>query len=613
MSTYSNPYCSIDKLRISKANGIRFVYLTSEGSFFEGDLINDNTLYNDMSNCGFNWEPFAQPFPCNGVIRFQFKWCDDRQPIVHMFKNGEFYYEFIPTLVSDTGGDDIYEQEINLSSDASLCDSCIDIRIATFRAGGFSVLTDSTQGSLLVRKSDNYYRTSIDSGYVPTVASTFYGGAILGAFNGTDFIVYEWSGDSWHSIYTLEGNFTVLKAFDNENWIFARNGGEVLISTGGVIVQEVVPFSSYITGCDGPSIQEIYFISNVPFSNSRIIARINGNWSQVYEYGPRTGGTGIYNFKYKNNKVYWIGNVADPTVSILSLSTMGNVDYTVGSGFASSIDVFSETMAVASNYSNVFFFNGSSWQVDSSFAAIRLQKSDSSVISSVCYESSDRVLVASSSRVYVKQEGRWSEISGGEYSIGAAFDQVIGTYDVIYDYHAQSEPLSIKDHDCLVRIEYWNDDDYDQQVFCSGFRNVTYIQAQFLGFKPMEDAVVYKTSRNNSRVLSSNLAKVSTLDIDYMPEYMHEILWRAFGFDNVILNNKSYTKEGEYVVQENAGKYSLWKASVELYENLFKFTNSNCNRNCALSNEAANQCLGIGEMEIGTTFLVYDENSCLNI
>lgn len=278
------PYCNFDKLRISQANGLRFRYLTEEGSFFDGESIPDNKFYNDDSKCGFNWEPYSQTVPCDGTIRFQFQWCDANKPFVHLFKNGEFIYELVPEKVF-SGSFDIYEREINFSSESGFCNSCLYVRIGTY------------------------------------------------------------------------------------------DDGEII-------------------------------------------------------------------------------------------------------------------------------------------------------------------------------------------------------------YHAQSEPIFMNDIECLVKIEYWNDDDYDGQYFCNGFRNIIYVQAQFTKFAPQETTKVYITSNNDQRVLSKNIAKKRTLDINYLPEYVHDILIIALSMDNTELDGESYTANAEYTITDNPALYSLNKASVELYKNLYKFENSNCDNDC---------------------------------
>lgn len=284
--SYGFPYCNFDKLRISQANGIRFVYVTEDGSgsFFEGECLEDNELYANMSNCGFNWEPFSQKIPSDGVVRFQFQWCDPATPFVHLFDGDSFSYEFVPVKVY-SGDYDIYEQEIYFATAEELYNSCVSLKIAT------------------------------------------------------------------------------------------KSGVE-------------------------------------------------------------------------------------------------------------------------------------------------------------------------------------------------------------YFYHAVSEPIHIEDRECLVGIEYWNSDDYDGQYFCGGFRNLVYVQAQFVKYRPMETTKVYVNSNNFKRVLSKNIAKIRTLDINYLPEYLHDKLVIAFSMDNTHLDGISYTAEGAYEIIDNPALYSLNKASIELYKNLYKFENSNCSDEC---------------------------------
>jgi hypothetical protein len=294
-STYF-PYCNFDKLRISGANGIKFRLLNTEGSFFEGDRISDGCFYNDSSNCGFAWEAYSQLIPCDGEIRFQFQWCYPVVPLVHLFQDDVFVYEFIPTLVY-TGAYDIYEQITGFGCESDFCGTCLDMRICTFEDGA-------------------------------------------------------------------------------------------------------------------------------------------------------------------------------------------------------------------------------------------------------------------------------------------------------YRYHAKSEPIHVSDsHECLVGIEYWNDDNYDGMYFCNGFRNIVYVQAQFLKFAPVETSTVYITSNNRKRVISKNIGKKRTLDINYVPEYVHDILVIAFSMDNTLVDNDSYTLDTEYVVTENEVKYSMWKASIELYQNLYKFENSNCDNECGGNQPAIPACV----------------------
>ena len=323
---YQFPYCNFDKLRISKANGLRFIYLTTEGSFFEGECMEENELYIDQSNCGFNWAPFAQYLPCDGMVKFQFQWCDSSVPLVHLFDANGFYYEFFPVKVY-SGDYDIYEQEVNFPSATDLCGSCVDFKIAT------------------------------------------------------------------------------------------KSGAE-------------------------------------------------------------------------------------------------------------------------------------------------------------------------------------------------------------YFYHAQSEPLHLEDAECLVKVEYWNNEDYDGQYFCGGYRNTVYLQAQFTKFKNVETKKVYINSNNFQRVLSKNISKVRTLDINYIPEYLHDIVSIAFSMDNTHLDGISYTADSEYEIQENETLYSLNKGSVELYKNLYKFENSNCSDECGGITPSQPVCvlpdpdmvdLDGGNAFTGFTILNYDGGNALSL
>jgi len=590
MSNYNHPYCTIDKLRISKANGIRFIYLTdSEGSFFDGENIPDNTFYNDTENCGFVVPPFQQPIPCEGIARFQFQWCDDQTPLVHVFKNGVFDYELTPTLVSD-GTYQIYEQELNF--DATFCNSCVDIRICTGVQSWFTAYGIDTE-AYFVGNSDTFTTYAIASGFeTQKVFVTDYNKAVVLALNsGTNrCMVYTYidgvSTDYLGGTVLFVGS--LLYALDTNNWVVANYGtsGEMLTCIAGSVSLESMGITPYVRGVVMSSNGTIYAIAQAPYGDTEIFKRVSaGNWVSEYLFSSEV----LYINSDSQIKIDIFNDVlyvpyhfmGEMQVLKYPLATGQPVSLDITTGTAEeSISVFNATNIAVCTNRNLYLYDGESFVQDTGISLLKATIGDNTNINTIKYESQDVIRVLTQERMYTKINGTWKTGSGGSYSQPNNFITVSGLEKVNYSYHAQSEPIIITDQECLKKIEYWNQDDYDYQTFCQGFRNITYVQAQITGFKPMEQSEVYVTSNNRKRVISSNLAKINMLDINYIPEYLHEILWRAFGMSYFELDGKSYTKEGDYNIEENPTKYALYKANIELYENLYKFANSNCDESC---------------------------------
>jgi hypothetical protein len=586
MSNYNHPYCTIDKLRISKANGIRFTYITDEeGSFFDGENIPDNTPYNDIENCGFVVPPFQQQIPCGGIARFQFQWCDDSTPYVHIYKNGEFDYELTPSLVLD-GTYQIFEQELNF--DETFCNSCVEIKICTKQENWDAIYLNSTD-SFFVGKGNNFTEVALDSGYV-AIDSYVYAvnSAVVVALSGGGTKVYSYINNILTTLITeplFAGYY--LYCLDNLNWVTKNNGTSAfsLVSINGVISLEDTGASHYPYGVVGLDISNVYQCNQSPFAIAQVRKRLStGLWALVYSFANGQNFTSDIpsRMAITSNYIYVVYKQSgDAKVKRISLVDFSATDYTLEANNERGISVLSDTEIVAVTDTHVFFLIGSSYVQDTTFDTIRTSSGDTGATITDCYYDADGlVTITTTERIYQKQNGTWTTGVGGDYAVGNNFRQYSSRYRIESINHAKSEPIIVADDECLKKIEYWNDDDYDYQTFCQGFRNITYVQAQIIGFKPMEQSEVYVTSNNRKRVISSNLAKINSIDINYIPEYLHEILWRAFSMSYLEMDGKSYTKEGDYNIDENPTKYALYKANIELYENLYKFANSNCDESC---------------------------------
>ena len=581
MSNYNHPYCTIDKLRISKANGIRFTYITDEeGSFFDGENIPDNTPYNDLVNCGFVVPPFQQKIPCGGIARFQFQWCDDLKPYVHVFKNGIFDYELQPSLILD-GEYQIFEQELNF--DATFCDSCVELRICTKEEDWFSIL--SVSDSFFYGENKQYIEQLVGIGYTVRDVSV-YGinkALILAESSGTT-TVYSFIDGVFAAIFTqplFAGDY--IKAFDERNWIAVNSGtsNTVLFCKNGSVTLETTTINTYFYGIDGISIDEIYGLSRMPFSDRKLVRRNNeGTWSAVFESGNAiaTGGKNALSVAGRVAHMLWLDSGTIKLVKVNLDNYSVTYESIASDTSVNSISYLDKDNAIISSNDNIYIYKNG---IDATFNAKKIGVGDMSNIVSISYQGTGLIMVNTSERLYSsRQIGIWQDEIGTSYPFGNTYQKNDGKYKLNYRYHAKSEPIRIEDVECLKKIEYWNQDDYDYQTFCQGFRNVTYIQAQIIGFKPIEESEVYITSNNVKRVISSNLGKISNLDINYIPEYLHEILLRAFGMSSLEIDGKSFTKNGDYNINENPTQYALWKANIELYENLYKFANSNCDESC---------------------------------
>ena len=588
---YTFPYCTFDKLRISNANGIKFRYLTGEGSFFEGETIQDNTFYNDDSNCGFAWEAFAQKIPCDGTIRLQFQWCDTNAPVLHIFQNEEFVIDINPSKVY-SGEFDIYEVELNFGSESDFCNSCIDLRITSLSTYQYNLIS-KTNNDLLVGIDNSYQLISIDPSETINSMSIYDVGVIFSSINGSETKIYSLIGYEVSELYvTSTGHGSFIKAFDALNWVAVNNGnGNIIISINGTITEETLPFVTYFYGIDGVSINEIYAISKNPASPVKIIKRSGGVWTEHYDFLFSWNlSNSRYSFKYFGGKLYAIGTFLGNTgVSVFDINTNTNTLTDFSTESPSCLDI-STSIQIACTQQEVYFYNGASWVKDTSFDTIRAENSDAFIITSCHIIGENALSVLTQGNVYNKIEGNWSIGGIGDYYSGE-MNQVVGIFTSQFNYHAQSEPIRIGAVDCLIPIEYWNIDDYDGQYFCDGFRNIVYIEAQFIKYSPIETSSVYVTSNNVKRVLSKNIAKKRQLDINYIPEYLHDIVTIAFSMDNLLINGKSFTAESEYKILDNNSLYSLSKASIEVYENLYKFENSNCNNECGGNEPASPACV----------------------
>jgi hypothetical protein len=585
MSNYNHPYCTIDKLRISKANGIRFTYITDEeGSFFDGENIPDNTPYNDIENCGFVVPPFQQQIPCGGIARFQFQWCDDSTPYVHIYKNGEFDYELTPSLVLD-GTYQIFEQELNF--DETFCNSCVEIKISTKQENWDAIYLNSTD-SFFVGKGNNFTEVALDSGYIAQ-DSFVYGvnSAVIVALNGIETRVYSYINNTLTTLTTSSFVGNYLFCVDNLNWV-VRNAGTssyTLVSINGVITLEYEAADYYTKGIAGLDIDNVYLCHQSPFALAAVRKRqSNGEWASVFFFMSTIevlSSDVPSRMAVTNEYIYVVYYSAGSRVRKTNILTTSTVDYPLDSNTEIGISALSDSEIVAVSNTHVFFYDGSSYVQDTDFDTLRTSSGDTGATITDCnYDADGLVTITTTERIYQKQNGTWTTGVGGDYVVGDNFGQYSARFETENFNHAKSEPIIVADDECLKKLEYWNDDDYDYQTFCQGFRNITYVQAQITGFKPMEQSEVYVTSNNRKRVISSNLAKINMLDINYIPEYLHEILWRAFGMSYFEMDGKSYTKEGDYNIDENPTKYAMYKANIELYENLYKFANSNCDESC---------------------------------
>lgn len=141
---------------------------------------------------------------------------------------------------------------------------------------------------------------------------------------------------------------------------------------------------------------------------------------------------------------------------------------------------------------------------------------------------------------------------------------------------ATSEPLRISSvHNCLVKIEYWNDDAYDNIDYSLGYKNIMYAPLTFGMAKFPEESKVYLKSNGTTKKLSGRLKKVTPIKTDYIPQYMHEKMAIIFSHDNVEINGTAYVKEGEYTI-DAVEKFTLAQGGTDLTKTIYNYLNSNC-------------------------------------
>lgn len=407
MTSFSS-YCPIEEpFKISKANGIRFVYDT-DGDFYYGQTIEDNTLYNEDPFCGSERESFSQPFPCDGIIRLQIVWCDSSTPLLG-------FYDVNDALITYVAGTNIqsnyYEWDLNLNDDPSFCEKCITLKI-------FKQI--DTYGDELV--INGAFTTDTDWGYNPAVYEITGGKAIH--YTNADELFYQ-------DIASLEPSKRYLVSFD-------------------------------ITGFSGVGTSYFFLGAN--------------------------------------------GSVAPGNPNNIEIN--GNGSYSIIVTTTSDMD------------SGLSGFSGSN-----------LMTIDNVSVEDVI---------------------------------------VVETIEAI------SEPLRISAyHKCLVKIEFWNDDAYDNIDYSLGYKNIMYVPITFGMAKFPEESKVYMKSNGTTLKLSGRIKKVTPIKTDYIPQYMHEKMAIIFSHDNVEIDGVSYVKEGEYAI-DAIEKFTLAQGGTDLTKTIYNYINSNC-------------------------------------
>lgn len=161
-------------------------------------------------------------------------------------------------------------------------------------------------------------------------------------------------------------------------------------------------------------------------------------------------------------------------------------------------------------------------------------------------------------------------------------DSITWSAPAFYEYtcDSQSNTFNIKDYseDCTMQVNGCNNEDGLGFVFDgSGFSPRLRLEAKLKQAKYANERNVYEDSQGSKKNVYYRRRKSKNFCVDLQPEYIHDFLSLALGFDNFYIDNTAYVVEDdEYNVEYSEANDNLGDVKILVSEKVQNVTNINC-------------------------------------
>lgn len=161
-------------------------------------------------------------------------------------------------------------------------------------------------------------------------------------------------------------------------------------------------------------------------------------------------------------------------------------------------------------------------------------------------------------------------------------DSITWNAPAFYEYNCdmQSNTFKLADYsdDCTMLINACNNEDGLGFVFSgSGFTPRIRVPAKLKQAKYPNERNIYEDSLGEKRVVYYKRRKSKYLCIDLQPEYVHDFISLAFGFDNFYIDGSAYfVEDDEYNVEYSDASDNLGKVKFLVSEKILNVTNISC-------------------------------------
>lgn len=165
---------------------------------------------------------------------------------------------------------------------------------------------------------------------------------------------------------------------------------------------------------------------------------------------------------------------------------------------------------------------------------------------------------------------------------GGTIDSITWNAPAFYEYHCDSQSNTFKLSDytnnCTILINACNNEDGLGFNFSnSGFSPRIRLNAKLNQSKYSSERTIYEDSAGTKKNVFYKRRKGKNLCIDLQPEYIHDFLSLALGFDNFYLDGVAYVvDDDEYLVEYSDASDNLGKVKILVSEKTQNVVNVNC-------------------------------------
>lgn len=180
---------------------------------------------------------------------------------------------------------------------------------------------------------------------------------------------------------------------------------------------------------------------------------------------------------------------------------------------------------------------------------------------------------------------------------GGTIDSITWNAPAFYEYHCDSQSNTFKvgdfSNDCTLLINACNNEDGLGFVFNgSGFTPRIRLEAKLKQAKYQNERTIYEDSLGTKKNVFYRRRKSKYLCIDLQPEYVHDFLSLALGFDNFYIDGTAYfVDDEEYSVEYSDASDNLGNVKILVSEKTQNIINTNCSDTVNVCNLGENVLL----------------------